>query len=445
LFGSFAVAFSFISITTGIFTNYAFVISVAGPAGIWSWPLVAVGQLLVAIVFAEIACKIPITGYSYQWLRRMRSPGLGWFVGWLSFCFLVLVVPAVDFGMAPVLADLLALQRTPSSMKTIVVVTLVVQAFINILGVKLASQINNAAVFTETVGILGLTLSLFVKVILDGRLELENLIDTTTASGFAGSYLGPFILSSLMGAFTLVGFEAAANMSEETINAGHVVPKAIILSVALSGIFGTLFLAACTLSIPDVATIVTNTNPLPFIIQNALGAFLGKFFLVLVVVSIFACGLIITASGARLIYAMSRDERFFMNGIFRKVSPWNSSPMAATLLMLVLGVLTTIFAESLTLLVGATSVLPAAIYLLTIVTYARCRTEVASAYGDFTMGRWAKIIIPLAIAWLVVEIGILTVPGQFHEVTYVSMVLMALGGVLFLLFFRGLEKTPSVS
>ena len=62
-FGSFAVAFSFISITTGIFANYELVIDESGPAGIWTWPVVIVGQLLVALVFAELAAKIPLTGY----------------------------------------------------------------------------------------------------------------------------------------------------------------------------------------------------------------------------------------------------------------------------------------------------------------------------------------------------------------------------------------------
>ena len=66
-FGSFAVAFSFISITTGIFANYELVLDRSGPAGIWTWPIVIVGQLLVAFVFAELAAKMPLTGYSYQW------------------------------------------------------------------------------------------------------------------------------------------------------------------------------------------------------------------------------------------------------------------------------------------------------------------------------------------------------------------------------------------
>ena len=40
-FGSFAVAFSFISITTGISVNYGLVLQRSGPAGIWTWPVVA--------------------------------------------------------------------------------------------------------------------------------------------------------------------------------------------------------------------------------------------------------------------------------------------------------------------------------------------------------------------------------------------------------------------
>ena len=46
-FESFAVAFSFISITTGIFTTFAFVLLAGGPRGIWTWPIVIVGQIIL--------------------------------------------------------------------------------------------------------------------------------------------------------------------------------------------------------------------------------------------------------------------------------------------------------------------------------------------------------------------------------------------------------------
>ena len=85
LFGSFAVAFSFISITTGIFVNYELVLDRSGPAGIWTWPIVIVGQLFVALVFAELSARMPLTGYSYQWVTRLGGSGWGWFTRRLSF------------------------------------------------------------------------------------------------------------------------------------------------------------------------------------------------------------------------------------------------------------------------------------------------------------------------------------------------------------------------
>ena len=81
--------------------------------------------------------------------------------------------------------------------------------------------------------------------------------------------------SFLLGAFTIVGFEAA-NMAE-TQNAHRVVPTAMWLSVVLSGIVGFIFLIALNLasgaiqessivsdislkgSATPVADIVTNT------------------------------------------------------------------------------------------------------------------------------------------------------------------------------------------
>src|SRR3984885_1868310 len=72
-FESFAVAFSFISITTGIFTTFAFVLATGGPRGIWTWPIVIVGQTLVALVYGALAARVPLSGYSYQWASRLAN------------------------------------------------------------------------------------------------------------------------------------------------------------------------------------------------------------------------------------------------------------------------------------------------------------------------------------------------------------------------------------
>jgi hypothetical protein len=49
LFSSFAVAFSYISPTTGIFALFALGLTTVGGIFFWSWPIVAVGQFIIAL------------------------------------------------------------------------------------------------------------------------------------------------------------------------------------------------------------------------------------------------------------------------------------------------------------------------------------------------------------------------------------------------------------
>jgi len=435
LFSSFAVAFSFISITTGIFTNYQFVIQTGGPAGIWSWAITVAGQLLVAFIFAELAGIIPVSGYSYQWMKRLSTPFVSWMTGWISFCFLILVIPAVNWGLAPVLAGLLDITISDQNIMIIVMCTITLQVVLNIIGVKIATILNNGAVFTETIGIIGLTIFLIVAAV---NSDADPSILLSTGNAPEGmSYIAPFIMTMLMGSFTLVGFEAAANLSEETVNASKTVPKAIIASVAVSGIFGMFFLLAATLAIPDLDAALISNNPLPYIIETTLGNVLGKSFLVLVAVSIFACGLVITTSAGRLIYAMSRDDAFFFSEYFKRISTTSNSPVAATLLILVLCLISTYFAESLTLLVSATAVLPALIYLITIISYGLVRKNVEFSAGTFSLGRFAKPVFFFAVVWLILEIGILTIPEDFHSATIVSGFIVTVGVICYFLLFKG--------
>ena len=81
----FAVAFSYISVSTGTFTNQAVAFGVGGPAIFWAWPLVILGQTFVALNFAELASHFPVAGSIYQWSKRLSNKTLGWFTGWIYF------------------------------------------------------------------------------------------------------------------------------------------------------------------------------------------------------------------------------------------------------------------------------------------------------------------------------------------------------------------------
>src|SRR6266699_3754507 len=52
---NFAVAFSYISVSTGTFALFFLGLAAGGPAFFWTWPIVATGQFIVALNFAELA------------------------------------------------------------------------------------------------------------------------------------------------------------------------------------------------------------------------------------------------------------------------------------------------------------------------------------------------------------------------------------------------------
>jgi hypothetical protein len=71
-FASFAAGVSYISILTGTFQLFYFGFAFGGPAYWWTWPMVFVGQLMVALCFARWRAR-STTGPS-GWAAR-PSPG----------------------------------------------------------------------------------------------------------------------------------------------------------------------------------------------------------------------------------------------------------------------------------------------------------------------------------------------------------------------------------
>ena len=95
------------------------------------------------------------------------------------------------------------------------------------------------------------------------------------------------MLSFLLGAFTIVGFEAAANLAEETQDAHRVVPTAMWFSVVLSGIVGFAFLIALNLASGDIKALSASATP----VANMLRRFESIMAPSLSIVVAGACGL----------------------------------------------------------------------------------------------------------------------------------------------------------
>jgi hypothetical protein len=188
-FASFAIGFSFISITTGIFTTYGSVLISSGPLGIWTWPLVIVGQVAVALVFGALSARIPLAGYSYQWMSRLANPYIGWLVGWFVFAFLIVDVVAVDYALAStVIPALFSYVGTMANIWAVTAVIVAAQGLLILLSTVWSERVNNTAVMTEIVGIGGLTILILIVAAITGKLTWGHLFSKAAipAAGYFG-------------------------------------------------------------------------------------------------------------------------------------------------------------------------------------------------------------------------------------------------------------------
>ncbi|GAA4057163.1 amino acid permease [Actinomadura miaoliensis] len=437
-YASFAVAFGFVSIATGIFTAYGSVLNSSGPMGIWTWPVVVVGQLCVALVFGALAARIPVSGYAYQWTSRLANPVLGWIMGWISFTFLSVVVVAVDYTIAAtILPVLFQYQGTSQNAWVITAVVLLLQAVLVALSTRVTQRVNNVAVTIQLIGMVSLTVLLFVVGAVTGALDFGTLFSTADVprDGYfslgGATSAGPWALGFLLGAFTIVGFESAANLAEETRDPARVVPKAMAQAVLGLGVLGMLFLIAVTALAGDPAALARSDTPVADVIARVLGSYVGKGLLVLVVVSIFSCGLVILLSGARLVWAMARDRRFPGWPLLRRINPATGTPMNAAVLMFVIAqVLLALFARStqaLFSLFSAATLLPAIIYAATVALYVAKRRSLPPSRG-FQLGRWETPVLVLAAVWLAYELLIFR-DASFAEPWLYVAVMFALGAL----------------
>ena len=57
--------------------------------------MVFVGQLMVALCFAELAANFPVAGSIYNWAKRMGSATVAWLGGWMMLTASIVTISAV--------------------------------------------------------------------------------------------------------------------------------------------------------------------------------------------------------------------------------------------------------------------------------------------------------------------------------------------------------------
>ena len=435
-FQVFAISFAFISVAVGVFGTYDNVLRTGGPVGIWLWVIVAVGQTLVALVIAQFAARIALTGSAYQWASRLANPRIGWWFGLLSFYYLGIAVVAVDNALASqAFMPLVGLGPDEHTARLITLIVLLVQAVLTIASTRIVGIINASAVGIEVVIVGVLVIALSIAVATTGLGSVDNLTSRGITAGNTDYFAlgGGLMLAMLMGLSTLVGFDASANLAEEAKDPYRTVPRAIVGSVVAAGVLGLLFLIALTVAIPDLTRISGSGSPVAAILHDQLGPAMETTLLVTICFAFFACGMVVMATAARLVFAMSRDGRFPAHRLMRQVHPRTQTPIPATVLIFAGGVVLMVAlpGEALLQLITASTILPMLIYAATVALYLTVRNRLDRREGAFDLGLFELPVAIVALLWLVVAMIVLVTPAAALVAVLIVIGLLLVGGLYF--------------
>ncbi|QDQ94081.1 amino acid permease [Rhodococcus sp. WB9] len=417
-FASFAAGVSYISILTGTFQLFYFGFGTAGPAYLWSWPLVFVGQLAVALCFMELAAKYPIAGSVYNWAKTLGSRIVGWSAGWLMLTASIVTLSAV------VLALQLNLPRLWSGFQIVgdgtgehdfatnaVILGTVMIGFttvVNALGVRLMAMINSAGVFIEIIA------AVLIAIILAANMTRGPQVFFSThgyGAGESGGYLGAFLVATLASGYVMYGFDTASSLGEETVEPRRTAPKAIFRAILASFVIGGAILVFAVMAAPDLddPKIGASDGSLQYIVEQVMWGPLGTIFLVCIVIAVTVCSLAVHTAAIRLTFAMARDNALPFGERLARVHPRTRTPVVPAV---TIGVVATLILvvnigqpHIFTVLTSIAIIMIYLAYLM--VTGPMLKKRLRGEWpprdlkegGYFTMGRWGLPVNIVALVW----------------------------------------------
>ena len=331
-----------IMIGSGIFIVSADIARQTGSPGglLLTWVITGILTMFGALSYCELAGMMPKAGGLYNHLREIYSPLWGFLYGWTFFLviqtgtiaavavgfarFIGVLVPAIspeNYIVAPIhLSSGYALSL--STQQLVAVLMIIFLTFLNMQGLLFGKWIQNIFTSAKTLSLIALIL---LGIIIGGAAgtfsgNMSNLFTPqnpalieglTVKDGILGIIVA-FSVAQVGSLFSSDGWVNIAATSGEVKNPQRNVPLALIFG---TGIVTALYILAnvaylSTLSFSNIQTAADDrvgTAALN-VIFGGVGAVIMA---VAIIISTFGCNNGLILSGARVYYAMAKDNLFF--------------------------------------------------------------------------------------------------------------------------------------
>ncbi|MDM5139592.1 APC family permease [Aeromonas bestiarum] len=283
------------------------------------------GILLTAFSYGHLVRKFPSAGSAYTYAQKVFNPYVGFMVGWSSL---------LDYMFMPMINILLAkiylTAMFPGVDPWIFIFGLVtVMTFLNLRGINLVANFNGLIVVIQ-LAIITLFIGLMGWGIYHG--EGAATLMSSRPFHFESASVVPLFTGATILCFSFLGFDGLSSLSEETPNAGKVIPRAIVLTALIGGVIFVVVSYCLQLYFPDLARFKEPDAVLPEIALYVGGAFFQSVVLVCTTVAVLASGMAAHAGVSRILYVMGRD-RMIPERVFGYIHPKYRTPAINVLMV----------------------------------------------------------------------------------------------------------------
>ncbi|KAM0891634.1 hypothetical protein ACQ4PT_026275 [Festuca glaucescens] len=340
-----AFSFSIIAVLMGVTATYNTGLRYGGPVSMTlGWLVVSFFNGCVALSMAEICSAYPTSGGLYYWSAKLAgknwAPFASWITGWFNIVGQWAGTTSVDFSLAQLIQVIILLGTGDANgggylaskyvVLAIYALILFLHGLINNLPIHCLSWFGHLGAFWNITGIL--VLAILIPAVAKERASVGFIFTHFNTDNGMGIHSKVYILAVglLMSQYSVLGYDASAHMTEETKNADRSGPIGIITAVALSSIFGWIYLVALTSVVIDIPYLLSPDNDAG---GNAIAQALYSTFrlrfgsgagavacLVVIAVAMFLCGLASITSNSRMGYAFSRDGAMPFSHVWYRVS-----------------------------------------------------------------------------------------------------------------------------
>jgi amino acid transporter len=262
--------------------------------------------LTIAYCVGQLARKYPSAGAFYTYACKGLGPKSGFMTGWLLFAGWACLAPAQAAIFGSWLHDILARNGLGIPWPVLSLALLAVVCILSLLGIKLSMRLGLIGLVFEVTVVTILSVFIVAKGGAGGN-TLQAFVPEAAFKGWNGITMG--MVFAIWG---FVGFEASAVLGEEVRDPKRTIPRAVMLSVIILGVYyvAVSYAESIGFGMSAAGTHAISTDPVAFdTLANRFAGVWVRFFIdIAALTSVFALNLATVNSISRVIYVMGRER-----------------------------------------------------------------------------------------------------------------------------------------